>query len=107
MNGYRRAELIGQPIDIVNLSPRTAAAEGAEKTVQLQGTVFAAADSPAAGATVWAAKHSLGLLERRETISDANGRYAQTIDYSRTCYPPLDDDDKRWADALIAGRAAS
>ncbi len=41
----------------------------------LVGTVVAADGSPAAGAVVWAAKHTYGPLERQETVADAKGRY--------------------------------
>jgi uncharacterized GH25 family protein len=41
----------------------------------LRGIVTTAAGKPAAGAIVWAARHTYGPLQRRETIADANGRY--------------------------------
>jgi protocatechuate 3,4-dioxygenase beta subunit len=42
----------------------------------LRGVVMTAEGKPAAGAIVWAARHTHGPLERRETVADANGRYA-------------------------------
>ena len=30
-----------------------------------------------------------------------NGRYAQTVDYSKAPVPPLDEEDAQWADALL------
>jgi hypothetical protein len=42
----------------------------------LRGTVLAADGSPAAGAVVGAARQTYGLPERRETIADAQGRFA-------------------------------
>jgi protocatechuate 3,4-dioxygenase beta subunit len=42
----------------------------------LRGIVLTAQGKPAAGAIVWAARHTYGPLERRETVADANGRYA-------------------------------
>src|SRR5207245_8658185 len=50
------------------------AAPAAEK---LTGRVIYAADGkPAAGAVVWAAQFHYGPLERKETVADAEGRYA-------------------------------
>ncbi|MFL5340606.1 MAG: hypothetical protein ACJ8F7_10690 [Gemmataceae bacterium] len=46
------------------------------KTEPLRGTVLAADGSPAAGALVWAAKHTYGPLQRHETVADAAGRFA-------------------------------
>src|SRR5262245_57561039 len=42
----------------------------------LRGLVTTADGKPAAGAIVWAARHTYGPLERRETVADANGRYS-------------------------------
>lgn len=33
------------------------------------------------------------------------GRYAERIDYSRTCEPPLSPDDQVWADGLVRARS--
>src|SRR6516164_7034385 len=41
----------------------------------LRGIVLTAQGKPAAGAIVWAARHTYGPLERRETVADANGRF--------------------------------
>jgi RNA polymerase sigma factor (sigma-70 family) len=46
----------------------------------LRGTVYAADGAPASGAVVWAAKSTLGPLQRQETIADANGRYLLRLD---------------------------
>jgi protocatechuate 3,4-dioxygenase beta subunit len=45
------------------------------KVEPLRGTVLSADGSPAGGAIVWAARHTYGPLERRETVADANGRF--------------------------------
>jgi protocatechuate 3,4-dioxygenase beta subunit len=42
----------------------------------LRGMVHAADGLPAAGAVVWAGKITFGLLDRRETVADAKGRFA-------------------------------
>src|SRR5262245_35884110 len=42
----------------------------------LRGVVTTAEGKPAAGAIVWAARHTYGPLERRESVADAHGRYS-------------------------------
>jgi Carboxypeptidase regulatory-like domain len=61
-------------------TPPAAVDKPGEPVVQLRGTVLAADGSPAAGATVWAAKVTLTPLVRRETSADAQGRYTLDLD---------------------------
>jgi beta-lactamase regulating signal transducer with metallopeptidase domain len=46
----------------------------------LHGTVFASDGSPAAGATVWAAKIAYGPLQHHETVTDERGEYSLPLD---------------------------
>src|SRR6266478_1022222 len=46
------------------------------KTEPLRGMVYAADGSPAAGAVVWTANLTHNLLDRRETVADAKGRFS-------------------------------
>jgi len=46
----------------------------------LKGTVHLADGSPAAGATVWAAKFTYGPLVRSETVADDNGKYTLDLE---------------------------
>jgi beta-lactamase regulating signal transducer with metallopeptidase domain/uncharacterized GH25 family protein len=48
--------------------------------VKLTGTVLTADGTPAKGAIVWAAKNTTTLLQRRETTTDANGRFELIVD---------------------------
>lgn len=45
-------------------------------TEPLRGIVYAADGSPAAGAVVWTANLTHNLLDRRETVADAKGRFS-------------------------------
>src|SRR5687767_12730475 len=58
----------------------TSAAPIPSKTETLRGTISAADGTPAAGATVWAAKRGHGPLVRQETIADAAGRYSLELE---------------------------
>lgn len=51
----------------------------------LKGMVFAADGGKAAGAVVWAAKLELGPLDRKETVADADGRYALHLAPGKWC----------------------
>jgi protocatechuate 3,4-dioxygenase beta subunit len=46
------------------------------KAEPLRGIVYAADGSPAAGAVVWTANLTHNVLDRRETVADAKGRFA-------------------------------
>jgi beta-lactamase regulating signal transducer with metallopeptidase domain len=66
-------------------TPPLAVEKPGEPVIQLRGTVLAADGSPAAGATVWAAKVNIGPLVRRETSADAKGRYTLDLDPGKWC----------------------
>lgn len=54
--------------------------QAALSATKLTGRVVHADSSPAAGATVWAATFTDGPLERRETVTDKDGRYTLDLD---------------------------
>jgi beta-lactamase regulating signal transducer with metallopeptidase domain len=61
-------------------TPTAAVDKPGEPVVPLSGTILAEDDSPAAGATVWAARFTSSPLVRRETVADAQGRYTLDLD---------------------------
>jgi hypothetical protein len=72
--------LVGLLIILTATTPVVAAPVPAKAPEALRGTVTAADGSPAAGAIVWAAKHTYGPLERRETVADDKGRFSLPLD---------------------------
>lgn len=59
--------------------PAAPAAAAPAQDAPLRGVVLTPDGSPAAGAVVWAAKLYTDLLDRRETVADAAGRYTLVL----------------------------